>query len=258
MLNALLSTYLPSFLLIQDSLSNGVGPNVRAGFPGLNIMSYSFIHVDRSVADLPSVATQYKTLRLEALNQSPEAFSSTWDSESLYTDDIWISRLTDPEKVAFACVYTDGQTSRWVGQVTMRGPLSAEEFALPPESGQTTPESDEKDEKWQMLSLYISIDHRGKGLSAKLCQAAFGFLSDRVKRGPTLTVRLMLKPENSAALRLYERLGFIWTGACTLEEALRANGDADALPAGVLMDKYTARTGMIMAKRFAGEEVIMA
>ena len=56
----------------------------------------------------------------------------------------------------------------------------------------------------------------------------------------------MVKPENVATLRLYGGLGFERAGICTLEEALRANGDAELIPEGVLGEEYTARTGLVM------------
>jgi ribosomal protein S18 acetylase RimI-like enzyme len=211
-------------------------------------MAYSFIHIDRCAADLSSAAAKYKTLRLEALRQSPAAFSSTLEIESRFDDDVWASRIRDPEKETFICVFEGGQSSEWVAQVTLRGPLSDKEFALPSESGQSPPAVDGVEEKWQMLSLYSLPSHRGKGLASKLCQEAFHFLESQQRtKAPLALVRIMLKPENTAIIRLYERLGFKYTGHCTLEEALRANGDSYLLPKGELEDKYTARSGIIMA-----------
>jgi ribosomal protein S18 acetylase RimI-like enzyme len=211
-------------------------------------MAYSFIHIDRCAADLSSMAAKYKTLRLEALRQSPTAFSSTLKTESQFNDDVWVSRLRDPEKETFICVLGLGQSSEWVAQVTLRGPLSDEEFTLPSESGQSSPARDGLEEKWQMLSLYSLPSHRGKGLAAKLCQEAFHFLeSQQGTKAPHILVRIMVKPENTATIHLYERLGFKHAGHCTLEEALRANGDSHLIPKGKLEDKYTTRSGVIMA-----------
>jgi ribosomal protein S18 acetylase RimI-like enzyme len=213
-------------------------------------MSYHFIHVDRSATDLSSVADKYRALRLEALQQSPTSFSSTWDIESRFSNDTWVSRLRNPDKETFACVYQEGQTSVWVAQVNLRGPLSVEDFALSLQSGQPPPLDDMEDEKWQMLSLYTSINHRGKGLGAKLCREAFQFIQHRLGNElGSATVRIMVKPENTVTVGLYQRLGFAKTGLCTLEEALRANGDAALIPAGELEEKYTTRSGIIMVLR---------
>lgn len=212
-------------------------------------MEYTFIRVDREGPDLAASAAKYKALRLEALRQSPTAFSSTLETESQFSDEAWVSRLQDPGKETFACVaISEDGGSEWVGQVTLRGPVPASEFLAPPGSGQPEPASDEETEKWQMLSLYTLPSHRGKKLGSRLCERAFEFLRERKGTGgPRLVVvRIMVKPENVATLRLYGGLGFERAGLCTLEEALRANGDAELIPEGELGDTYTARTGIVM------------
>ncbi|KAJ3454590.1 hypothetical protein MRS44_013190 [Fusarium solani] len=218
------------------------------------LMNYSFLHIDRDDVNLASMAAKYKALRLEGLRQSPTAFSSTLETESQFTDDVWISRLRIPEKETFVCVREGDGTSEWVAQVTLRGPVSAEEFALPSASGQPSPADDQTEEKWQMLSLYSLPSHRGKGLAQRLCMEAFQFLvRRRVTKAPRVIVRIMVKPENTATIRLYNRLGFDETGLCTLEEALKANGDGELIPKGELSEKYRTRTGIIMALRLDRE-----
>lgn len=221
---------------------------------------YHFIRIDRTApADVPSAAAKYRTLRLKALEESPHAFSSTLEVESQFPEEVWISRLQKPRQETFACVFQGqdggGSEPEWVAQVTLRGPLVAAEFVLPPESEQPAlllPDGEE--EKWQMLSLYTAPEHRGKGLGPRLCRAAFEYLDSRRKDGAAsqVQVRIMVKPDNVATLRLYGSLGFVETGRCTLEEALRANGDAEFIPKEPLGPKYTTRAGIIMAMRLDG------
>lgn len=211
-------------------------------------MQYHCERVAREGSNLRLSAAKYKALRLEALRQSPTSFASTLATESKFSDDIWVSRLQDPETETFVCVATaeDGR-SDWVGQVTLRGPVPAEKFLPPKNSGQPDPASDEEAEKWQMLSLFTLPSHRGLKLGSRLCKKAFEFLQHRDGTGtPKIVVRIMVKPENVATLRLYDGLGFVRAGYCTLEEALRANGDADLIPRGALDDHYTARSGIVM------------
>ncbi len=212
---------------------------------------YQFIKVDRNGADIQEAASNYRGLRLEALRQSPTAFSSTIEVESKFPDELWLSRLQDPEKETFACVATtpDG-TSEWVAQVTLRGPISASEFIPPQGSGQAEVLPDEEEEKWQMLSLYTLPSHRGKKLGQRLCQSTFDFLKSRKETVAKRTVvRIMVKPENTVTLKLYGGLGFERAGLCTLEEALRANGDNDLIPSGELSERYTTRSGIVMLLR---------
>ncbi|KFY50575.1 hypothetical protein V496_09297 [Pseudogymnoascus sp. VKM F-4515 (FW-2607)] len=222
-------------------------------------MEYHFIKVDCEGPNLYTLAAKYKALRLEALRQSPTSFSSTIETESQFSDEVWVSRLQTPDKENFVCVATaeDGQ-SEWVAQVTLRGPVSAKEFLPPIESGQPNPASDEEAEKWQMLSLYTLPSHRGMKLGSRLCEKAFEFLRSRNGTGtPQIVVRIMVKPENVATLRLYDGLGFERAGYCTLEEALRANGDTDLIPRETLDDQYTTRSGIVMLLHLARANIKM-
>ncbi|KAH6974451.1 hypothetical protein BKA56DRAFT_591325 [Ilyonectria sp. MPI-CAGE-AT-0026] len=217
-------------------------------------MSYSFVRIDQSAADISSAAAKYKALRLEALRQSPTAFSSTFEAESQFSDDVWVSRLCDPEKETFICVFEEETTTEWVAQVTLRGPISTEQFRLPSESGQPVPADDRVEEKWQMLSLYCLPNHRGRGLAVKLCKEAFRFLVCREEtKTPHVRVRIMVKVGNTGTTRLYKGLGFEDYGLCTLEEAFIANGEGHLLPKGKLEEKYTTRAGIIMALRLDKE-----
>lgn len=216
-------------------------------------MAYQFIVVDQTSTDLLSTALSYKALRLQALQESPGAYSSTFEIESQFSDNIWISRLQSQDRRDLACILQkDDGTSEWVAQVTLRGPMPKSQFELPAASGEPETLKDDEEDKWQMLSLYTSPSHRGKSLGSKLCKAAFAFLKehDSKSKATKVTVRIMVKPQNTATLGLYGALGFIRTGTCTLEEALRANGDADLLPQGELSEKYTSRSGIIMALQF--------
>ena len=219
----------------------------------MTTMEYDFIKVNRHDPDIHKIALKYKSLRLQALELSPGAFSSTLETESAFSDDVWVSRLQDPGKETFACVAIREDGSRdWVGQVTLRGPLSCQQFEAPEGSGQETPKSDHEEEKWQMLSLYTLPTHRGKRLGARLCEKTFEYLREGQGNGsPGVVVRIMVKPENTVTLRLYEGLGFKHAGRCTLEEALRANGDAELIPMGELGEKYTARSGIVMLLHLA-------
>jgi ribosomal protein S18 acetylase RimI-like enzyme len=214
-------------------------------------MDYHFIHIDTSAADIGSAAVNFKALRLVALQQSPHAFASSWETESLFTDEVWLSTLCQKDVQTFACIVRKERGDEWVAQVSLRGPLTTAEFELPQESGQQLASLDHDKEKWQMLGLYTSIDHRGKGLGSKLCSTALDYLSRRKSNvgGQQTVVRIMVKPENTATLRLYKGLGFMQTGLCTLEEALRANGDGHLLPKDdqLLGPKFKTRAGIIMA-----------
>ncbi|RSL98230.1 hypothetical protein CEP52_010459 [Fusarium oligoseptatum] len=204
-------------------------------------MAYTVLRIDRSDTDFPSLVNKYKTLRLSALQQTPSAFSSTYEAESKLSDHDWIARLSNPSKDTFVVVDSDGE---WVAQVTVYGPVSAEAYTLPPEAGQPPVTPDEDEEKWQMLSLYVLPSHRGKGAAKLLCQETIDYLRSLRHAAPSIRVRTMIAPDNQAACAIFGSLGFSDAGLCTLAEGLRSNGEV--VPEGVLSAKYTTRAGIIM------------
>src|SRR4051812_38927671 len=103
-------------------------------------MEYSCFHVDPQPQLLPRLAQNYKALRLSALKQSPNSFSSTYDIESRFPDEWWESRLQVFGRETFICV-TNGTSSSaydWVAQVTLIGPVTASLYRLP-EAAQQPP-----------------------------------------------------------------------------------------------------------------------
>lgn len=210
--------------------------------------SYTFFRVSQT-DQVKTPAAQYRKLRLNALKTSPESFSSTYAIESSFGDEVWEQRLCEKGKETFICAasqVTSGDTE-WVAQVTLRGPLNRSEYDLPTESGQ--PSADSEAELWQMLSLFNLPEHRGRGLGKRLCQEALLYL-EKERHASSLVVRLMVKPQNTATVRLYQSLGFEDVGRCTLAEALVANGDAKLLPDDYsTRSEYTTRGGLIMTRR---------
>lgn len=63
----------------------------------------------------------------------------------------------------------------------------------------------------RILSVAVHPDHQGRGIGRRLCELALG----RLDRLGAPQVRLEVRPDNTAALRLYERLGFRPVGTAT-------------------------------------------
>ncbi|KAH7009049.1 putative GNAT family acetyltransferase [Macrophomina phaseolina] len=224
-------------------------------------MEYSCIRIDPQSPYLARLAQKYKALRLSALTESPSAFSSTYDIESRLADEWWESRLRLPGRETFICVANAPSGSaragegKWAAQVTLLGPVPASSYNLPESAQQPLVAPDDEEEKWQMLSLYTLPMHRGKGVGKMLCREAFRWLktkeADDGKQQPKrVRVRIMVKPENTATVKLYAGLGFEVSGKCTLAEALKANGDEELVPEDGGGQKYQERTGLIMAATF--------
>lgn len=214
-----------------------------------SLYHYSFSHVSKTDSVHQS-AIQYRDLRLKALKASPESFSSTYEIESQFTETQWVDRLLQEDRENFVCIASpvdpgSSSTSQWVGQVTLRGPVSRKDFTLPEISGQLTPGGDDEEDRWQMLSLFILPDHQGRKLGQGLCRDVIKHLQETQRKARTV-VRLMVKPQNTTTVHLYEKLGFETVGKCTLAEALVANGDGHLLPEDITDARYSTRSGLIM------------
>jgi ribosomal protein S18 acetylase RimI-like enzyme len=220
--------------------------------------SYSYFRIPKDDGIIVS-AQKYRTLRLNALKASPGSFASTYEIESLFTSKDWENLITTPNRETFICAATpltpNSNTSetepepQWIGQVTLRGPLSLESFTLPDSACQPPQKPDSEEERWQMLSLFTLPSHRGLGLGAKLCRNALDYLVSYAAEPQSVQVRLMIKPENHVTIKLYERLGFGLAGRATLVEALTANGDEGLLPVDRSAAKWSERSGLIMNMR---------
>ncbi|KAF5606711.1 acyl n-acyltransferase [Fusarium subglutinans] len=214
-----------------------------------SLYDYSFAHVSKTDSVHQS-AIKYRDLRLKALKASPESFSSTYEIESQFTEKQWIDRLLQDNRENFVCVTTpadagSSSVAQWVGQVTLRGPVSRKDFTLPEISRQPMPGEDEEEDRWQMLSLFILPEHQGRKLGQGLCREVISHLQETRQKARTV-VRLMVKPQNTATVHLYEKLGFETVGKCTLAEALVANGDGHLLPEDITDARYSTRSGLIM------------
>lgn len=133
----------------------------------------------------PQQWQRYKDLRLRALKEERQAFSSTYEDSIKYPDSFWQERL----KQAYA------GNSQWLlfakqgdNLVGMAG-------------GYVT---DEKDTA-EVVGIYIVKEARGQGISNKLTVD----LINRIKQNKSINKLLIgVNPEQVAALSLYQGLGF--------------------------------------------------
>ncbi|RYG34277.1 GNAT family N-acetyltransferase [bacterium] len=127
----------------------------------------------------------YKALRLEGLERDPQAYGSTLASNSAHPDGYWQNRLAvalvdSSQTILFAL-----SVGRPVGMVA----------ATPTEEPETV----------RIISMYVSTDYRGQGISRQLMNAAIEELRGL---GRFRTVELDLNPAQLPALGLYRSLGF--------------------------------------------------
>lgn len=128
-------------------------------------------------------------LRLQALRDHPEAFGS----------DYVTSRQQGPTYAERG--YFDGNTNRLFAAFTAEGALVAQ--------AGTYAETGKRSHIANVISVYTHPDHRGQHLASRLVQACI----DHLRSQPGITsIRIAVNARNVAAIRTYEKLGFVTWG----------------------------------------------
>ncbi|GAA1968573.1 GNAT family N-acetyltransferase [Amycolatopsis minnesotensis] len=136
------------------------------------------------MVDLREVAEddweRLREVRLTALGEAPEAFSSSYAREVDFTEADWRARLrTGPWFLAL-------DNARAVGIAS----------GLP------------RPDEWLLAAMWVAPAARGRGVGAALVDAVAAAAAEH--GFPVLA--LQVQEDNTAARRLYERLGFTATG----------------------------------------------
>jgi ribosomal protein S18 acetylase RimI-like enzyme len=137
----------------------------------------------------PLNALTFKTLRLRALRDDPQAFGSTYAKESQLGDADWIKRATQ---------WSDGERSIMF--------LASDEGVACGIAGSFLDEGDIT--RAQLVSMWMAPTHRRRGLGRLLVKEVLGWARSRNVR----VLHLMVTSNNDDATSFYERLGFRRTG----------------------------------------------
>ncbi len=133
---------------------------------------------------------EYRELRLRALREDPEAFSSAYATAKDLPDDFWQGRLTKALKGEREWLLFARESGKLVGMI---GAYIAE--------GTTDTAT--------IVSVYVPAEERGKGISSRLMEEMLAVLS----RKPRLKLaRLAVNVTQLPALKLYKRFGFYEIG----------------------------------------------
>lgn len=132
----------------------------------------------------------YKTLRLRALVESPDAFGSTFAAEAQRTDEQWAERLTIASTSAQdlpLIALSNGEPAglAWA-KVEAANPANV-----------------------NLFQMWVSPEHRGHGIGRMLLDAAIRWTRQRSSTWLSLGVTCADTP----ALRLYRNAGFVIVGA---------------------------------------------
>jgi ribosomal protein S18 acetylase RimI-like enzyme len=125
-----------------------------------------------------------RKVRLTALGDSPDVFLHTLEEESQFSESRWRAEF---------------ERGEWdVGFEDDEEPISL--------LGCTRENEESKDERY-LEYLWVARDKRGKGLGQRMLTEVIGRLRDSGVR----TAFLWVLDGNEAAVRLYERVGFVMT-----------------------------------------------
>ncbi len=130
----------------------------------------------------------YRDIRLASLEDTPDAFGSTFERSRQLADAGWQRRLSaiDP---------------------AMDYPVAAFDDDLPVALAWGRMDSDER-EKVILNQMWTHPDYRGRGLARKLVESVI----DWAHTLPATTLELSVTQGNTAAKRLYISVGFVETG----------------------------------------------
>lgn len=128
---------------------------------------------------------EYRQLRLEALKESPEAFSSRYDEQVNLPDEYWKSRLEEAAKGASSWLLFARSGESLVGMVgAMRDPANGL--------------------KAQIISMYVTPEARGRGVAGLLMHAILMVIKESGICQACLTVNL----DQAPAVHVYKKFGF--------------------------------------------------
>lgn len=145
---------------------------------------------DKTIRPLTATDAAFlKRLRLTALQDTPTAFGSTYARESAFSDDEWKTK---------AATWSNGTTGTcWIA-VDGDDPVGIAAGYIAADAPDVV----------NLVSMWISSKHRRRGIGAQLVARIEAW----AKRVGVPTIQLHVTEGNTAAIELYKRCGFEFTG----------------------------------------------
>jgi len=126
---------------------------------------------------------EYRNIRLELLKKEPKSFGSSFDEESRFPDDMWISRLSKEHINIFGSFHNDKMIG--IAVVAMNPRKKIKHVAT-------------------LNSMYIKEEYRSNGIGRAIIEEALDFL----RKKDVEIVNLSVVSTNLPAINLYHNLGF--------------------------------------------------
>jgi GNAT superfamily N-acetyltransferase len=177
-------------------------------------------------ADFDALLAKYKAFRLLALQLSPKSFGSTHAREAAFSDDVWVSRMSNPLAATIVGVddtttTSDATTSNsdevelllqneWLGTTTLTGPYEydgAVELLASHKEVQVDQVLLPDAKIFFVNGMSVIPAARGTGVGSAILAQALRVARD-LAAGQKARVVLIVDYENVAARRTYEKGGF--------------------------------------------------
>jgi ribosomal protein S18 acetylase RimI-like enzyme len=179
---------------------------------------------------------KYKAFRLQSLQESPEAFASTYEREVEFGDEVWAGRLANPQATMLVALPTSLAASdtkatskvvetlvdeEWMAMTVLIQPgdntggilvASKSPWEVAEQAPSTTNESQDipRSVLFVLNGVYVAAGHRGRGVGKAVLLEAFQVakVAARTRRASETHLQVRVAAENLAARRLYESVGF--------------------------------------------------
>lgn len=162
---------------------------IRKGHGGSNPPPTADIMDNIKIIKLPVERwEEYKNLRLEALKQEPQAFSSSYEDDVLMSDEQWQSKLAN---------YSDGKTG-----IILAADLNGELVGI---MNSRIEQSRKMGHVAFIHGVYVKPEFRGKGIGKKLLEEILQWIEGHRE---IVKINLDVTTEQEAAIALYKSVGF--------------------------------------------------
>lgn len=141
----------------------------------------------------PARWPEARQLRLEALQQAPDAFLASYEEEVQFDDEVWQRRAKDGSAADGNIVTLYAQTNnQLVGMMVLSASDRPKILHVA-----------------HLYSVYVRKTMRGKGVASRLLEA---ILAEVALRPKIEKLSLTVNAQNEAAIALYEKFGFTKVG----------------------------------------------
>lgn len=134
---------------------------------------------------------EYRELRLRALKTDPQAFGQSYEEAVTHPEERWRQRLIDAAEGKSWLVFAE-RGGRLIGM-----------------SGAYQWPEDREANRAMVIAVFVDPDLRGQRIGERLMLAVL----DQLRAAGLDSAILAVNPEQTSAVRLYERMGFIATGS---------------------------------------------